>query len=371
MKNFNKNLKAILLSICIGLFAVPTFATAVTADAGSDKILNVTPSNRAVHLKGSGTGVEPLTYKWYEDEKFIGRGASRWYVITQGGEHNITLVVTDANGSKATDTMTVTVNKVTANASRSKSVHLEGSGTGVAPLTYKWYEKGHLIGEGQSYEYVNSQNGEHEITLVVTDANGAKAITKTTVTVENGADYIPLTANAGPDAILNITSSNRAVYLNGSETTGNAPLTYKWYENDKFIGTGVGRWYRITQNGEHEITLVVTDIDGNEDSDTMIVTVNNGEDDTPALVADAGPDKTLNITSSHKSVYLKGSGTGGVAPLTYKWYENNHYIGKGSRRWYRITQNGEHEITLTVTDANGNVAKDTMIVTVNNGETNY
>ncbi len=140
MKIFSNGIKAILLLIGIVVFTVPTFAT--TADAGVDKVLNITLSNRAVYLQGTGTGVEPLSYKWYEDGKFIGPGANRWYVITESGEHNITLVVTDANGTTATDTMVVTVNKVTANAgedqeSNSTLVHLSGSGTGKAPLKYK------------------------------------------------------------------------------------------------------------------------------------------------------------------------------------------------------------------------------------------
>ncbi len=276
MKTFNKKLKAILLLIGIVAFTIPTFAT--TADAGADKTLNITPSRKAVYLKGSGTGEEPLTYKWYEDERFIGRGAGRWYVITKSGEHNITLVVTDANGVKATDTMVVTVNKATANAgeeqeSNSTLVHLDGSGTGKVPLKYKWYEKGHFIGEGQSYDYNISQNGQHEITLVVTDANGAKATDKVIVTINSGVDT-PLTANAGPDKTLNITPSNRAVHLKGSGT-GKAPLSYKWYESSKYIGSGASRWYVLTQNGEHNITLVVADVDGNEANDTMMVTVTN------------------------------------------------------------------------------------------------
>ena len=102
------------------LLTMPTFTIAnnknhttkhiLTANAGTDKILNITPSNRAVHLVGKGVGDEPLTYKWYENSKYIGSHASRWYTITQNGQHEITLVITDANGNKATDTMIVTVN---------------------------------------------------------------------------------------------------------------------------------------------------------------------------------------------------------------------------------------------------------------------
>ena len=36
----------------------------------------------------------------------------------------------------------------------------------------------------------------------------------------------------------------------------------------------------MTQDGQHNITLVVTDVHGNEANDTMVVTVNNGGDTT-------------------------------------------------------------------------------------------
>ena len=200
MRILNKNMRAIVLLIGIVIFTIPTFSANITSNSGLDKILNITPSNRAVYLQGTGTGVTPLTYKWYEGNKYIGPGASRWYVIKESGQHEITLVVTDANGSKATDTMVVTVN------------------------------------------------------------NGVdNTITK-------------VTANAGDDITHHVTPSKRAIYLVGSGR-GKAPLTYKWYENGKFIGTGAKRWYVMTQTGQHKITLLVTDADGNEARDTMNVSV--------------------------------------------------------------------------------------------------
>ncbi len=183
------------------------------------------------------------------------------------------------------------------------------------------------------------------------------------VTINSGEDIPPLTANAGPDKILNITPSKKAVYLKGSGT-GKEPLSYKWYEGSRYIGPGASRWYVLTENGQHEITLVVTDADGNEANDTMIVTVNNG---VPVVTADAGPDQTLIVTPSRTAVLLRGLGTG-KAPLSYEWKnENGKKVLSSAVGWYHITKNGQHEITLTVTDANGNTASDTMIVTVKNG----
>ena len=219
MRILNKNMRVIVLLIGIVIFTIPTFSANITSNSGLDKILNITPSNRAVHLQGTGTGVTPLTYEWYEGNKYIGPGASRWYIIKESGQHEITLVVTDANGSKATDTMVVTVNngvdntttKVTANAgddithhvtSSNRAIHLVGSGTGKAPLTYKWYENGKFIGTGAKRWYVMTQTGQHKITLLVTDADGNEARDTMNVSVE-GINLVPNHAPA-----LTITGDN-------------------------------------------------------------------------------------------------------------------------------------------------------------------
>ncbi len=178
-----------------------------------------------------------------------------------------------------------------------------------------------------------------------------------------------LTANAGEDKTLYITPSCKAVYLKGIGTGGEKPLTYKWYEGSKYIGPHASRWYVIKENGQHEITLVVTDANGSIAKDKIIVTVYNGVDsNTSKVTANAGEDKTLYITPSCRAVYLKGTGTG-KRPLTYKWYEGNKFIGPGSSRWYVITQNGRHEIKLVVTDAKGDSATDTLVVNVINSNT--
>ena len=257
----------------------------LTANAGADKTLNVTPSNRAIHFVGTGTGDAPLSYKWYDNGTYLGSNADRWNVMTQNGQHNITLVVTDVHGNEANDTMVVTVHNITANAGAdqtlnvtpsNRAVHLVGTGTGVAPLSYKWYLNGSYLGPNADRWNVITQNGQYTITLVVTDANGAKATDTMVVTVKNGVDNnaTTVTANAGADQTLNVTPSNRAIHFVGTGT-GDAPLSYKWYDNGTYLGPNADRWNVMTQDGQHNITLVVTDVHGNEANDTMVVTVNN------------------------------------------------------------------------------------------------
>ena len=83
----------------------------MTANAGADINHTVTATNRAVHLVGSATDSDDniVKYEWFNGTTLIGEGASRWYVLTQNGEYNITLKVTDADANVATDSMMITV----------------------------------------------------------------------------------------------------------------------------------------------------------------------------------------------------------------------------------------------------------------------
>jgi len=172
-----------------------------------------------------------------------------------------------------------------------------------------------------------------------------------------------LVADAGSDQTLNITPSVTAVYLDGSGSSSDAEITsYKWSEGDKYIGPNEARWYVIKENGEHTITLKVTDATGATSEDTMVVTVVGGVD-TP--FCNAGLDQTLNITPSVRAVDLNASisiPTENIVSIN--WWEDDIFIGPNKTRWYDLTEAGEHTITLKVTDIDGKTCEDSMVVTV-------
>jgi len=180
-----------------------------------------------------------------------------------------------------------------------------------------------------------------------------------------------LKANAGKDKILKLSSSNRAVYLDGSKSTPSGSIvSYKWYDGDKYIGSSKSRWYTLTTKGKHTITLKVVDKTGKKSEDNVIITVINGADLPPNpndLKANAGEDKILKVTPSNRAVHLDGSkSTPSDSIVSYKWYDGDKYIGSSKSRWYTLFKQGIHTISLEVINKKGIKSTDTMTVTVIN-----
>ena len=276
-----KTIKYVVLTLL--LLVTQGFAGTTVANAGVDQVLNITPSNRAIYLDGTASTSDTtiVSYEWFEGDKFIGPNESRWYVLTESGVHTIKLVVTDSEGVKSEDTMTVTVNKSliaeagqnqTLNITPSnRAVHLNGSASvsDAEIVKYEWFEGDDFIGPNVSRWYVLTESGQHTIKLVITDAEGATAEDTMVVTVNKS-----LIAEAGQNKTLNITPSNTAVYLDGSLSVSDADIEkYEWFENGVFIGPNVSRWYVITENGAHTITLKITDVNGAVSEDTVVVHV--------------------------------------------------------------------------------------------------
>lgn len=83
----------------------------LVADAGDDQTVEQeSATGTQVTLDGSGTsgGVPPLTYEWYEGATLLGTGETL-AVSLPLGDHDITLVVTDAAGNSDSDECKVTV----------------------------------------------------------------------------------------------------------------------------------------------------------------------------------------------------------------------------------------------------------------------
>lgn len=345
--------------------------------AGDDTTLHVTESSKAIYLSAKvKDGVKPITYKWYEGDKYIGDGQSRWYQLTEDGMHQIKVEATDSFGNSSTDSKIVFVTHeqanpvISADAGPDKEVHLidrdqvvliRGRGIGNDDLEYKWFLDDQVIGQNQTLEFKPEHGGEYIIKLEVTDNYGTTAEDTMKLTViDHVIDTNETTAFAGVYKKHLVTPSNKAIYLHG-RGTGVEPITYKWRVDGKYVGGGSSRWYNLTEDGDHQITLEVTDAEGNTAIDTtsVHVTHNPGED----ISVFAGDDTTLHITESVKAVYLSAEVKDGVKPITYKWYDGDKYIGNGKARWYEITKDGVYNIRVVATDSLGNVATDSKLVT--------
>lgn len=179
-----------------------------------------------------------------------------------------------------------------------------------------------------------------------------------------------LIANAGVDKNITLSASVRAIFLDASDTKSTQDIVaYKWYEDGKFIGSGMSRWYLLKENGIHTFTLKVTDIMGNISIDTVDIHVFNGtKKDSIAPIVNAGVDKVIDLDNDTNSVLLEGSVIDTDNNIVrYRWYKGNQVIGINQVVPYSLSDNGVHNFTFEVTDADNNVVKDSLKVTIKNG----
>jgi hypothetical protein len=88
------------------------------------------------------------------------------------------------------------------------------------------------------------------------------------------------------------------------------------------------------------------------------------QENTAAPVANAGPDQTVEANATcQATVTLDGSASTGSA-LTLMWSEGTTDLGNGANPSITLSGSGNHVITLTVQDGQGNTASDSVIVFV-------
>jgi hypothetical protein len=171
----------------------------------------------------------------------------------------------------------------------------------------------------------------------------------------NNSNTPALQANAGNDITLHRTLSNRAVHLDGSASIGDI-TSYTWSIDGTFIGNAQSRWY-VPTVGTHTVTLTVENASGATATDIMILTVLDN------INANAGQDRSVTLSPSNPSVILTGIGSSSNNIVKYEWFDaTGNSLGTGSTLNFTPPTSGLHTITLTVTDAAGTTASDTVNV---------
>ena len=380
-----------------------------TANAGSDRTVN---EGDAVTLSGSGTDPDndAMTYSW--------RQSSGTPSVTLTGDTTLTpsftapsqlaadaslvfeLTVTDDDNATHTDTVTITVtaganDAPTATAGSDQTVNegdtvtLSGSGTDPESetLSYSWRQTSgtpnvSLTNANRASASFTAptqlvNDASLVFTLTVTDARGESGTDTVTITITAGDNDAP-TANAGSNRTVN---EGASVTLSGSGTDPEreTPLSYSWrlssgtpsvtLTNANRASASFTAPTQLVNSASLVFELTVTDNRGASGSDTVTITVTAGPNDAPT--ADAGSSRTVN---GGAAVTLSGSGTDPESEtLSYSWRQTS-----GAS----VTLTGASTATpsftaptglaggsilvfeLTVTDARGASAVDTVTITI-------
>jgi PKD repeat protein len=246
-------------------------------------------------------------------------------------------------------------------------------------------------------DYVYADNGDHTVTVIVTDDDGAV----TSDTLEVSVNNVPPTLDAGSDQTVNegdVVSLDPATF-NDKGTLDTHTATIDWGDGSVMdIGTvtespfgppgstagmdgTVSGDHVYADNGVYLVTVTVIDDDGGMTSDTITITVNN-----VAPTVDAGADGTVNEGErvSLDPAIFNDKGTLDTHTATIDWGDGSvmdigtvsespfgppgstagaHGTVSGSHTY---GDNGEYTVTVTVFDDDGGIGSGTFVMTVNN-----
>ena len=211
--------------------------------------------------------------------------------------------------------------------------------------------------------------GTYQFELKVTDNLGSVGKDTIIITV-NAAPNVKPTANAGADQ--SITLPTNSVTLNGAGTdTDGSIASYLWTKisgpaaNSITNASNASTTVTGLIDGTYQFELKVTDNIGATGKDTVNIIVNAALNKAP--IADAGSDQTITLPVNSVKIIGNGIDTDGSV-ASYFWREiqgpTSATIVDPLNPSTSITNldKGDYVFELIVTDNQGLIAKDTMVV---------
>jgi hypothetical protein len=265
------------------------------------------------------------------------------------GANNVTLTATDASGNISQCTAVVTVADTTSPIVSCQDITVFLDGSGNATISAVDVNNGSSDNCGTPALSVSQSSftcanvGANTVTLTAMDASGNIAQCTATVTV---SDTTSPTASC----------QNISVVLDGS---GNASITAGDVDNGSSDNCGLAGLsvspaaFTCADVGPNMVTLTAIDASGNTSQCTATVTVSDTT--SPTVVCQ-------NIT-----VFLDGSGSASITAADVDGGSSDNCAIAGlsvSPALFTCANIGANNVTLTATDASGNISQCTAVVTV-------
>ncbi len=207
---------------------------------------------------------------------------------------------------------------------------------------------GTAIGAGTAAVTVVAMSGDESVTYTFT-VNVSEPVPPQP---ENRAPI----ASAGSDKTILV---NETLTLNGSASSdpdGDA-LSYAWSADNKDIAPGIQSEISFSTPGVYTIVLTVTDTDGLSDDDSIVVTVESGDQPPVAVIAGDNP-RTVIVG---EDVAFDGSASTDDVELTsFEW----SFGGTEAQATHVFDTVGETTVELTVTDSAGQQSTASVAVIV-------
>ena len=345
------------------------------------------------HTEG---GVAPFTYEWnLGDNSGVVTDKSTVHTYQFPGVYLVSLKITDLLGNIAEDTAVITVISPTLTTDILINGVSQDSVSGNAPLnvgfsslvngaigtvTYQWTVANSVqtvytspaSTALSSLNYIFGAAGTYTVTLQVTDSTGKSANDFVTVNVDPSSTVFSVN-------IVATTTGGGAPLTVGfvADVSGAAgQVTYDWSimgpsgqsifpadQGEEMVSKLPGFTYTFTELGNYIVSIVVTDEFGNMVSDHLVIHVDTEQGVSVAIKAVP--------QSGHAPLEVEFTAEvlSGNAPFTYSWDLDDGAASDKSSFKHIFEKEGVYEVTLTVTDGDGDSGIATVTINVKDTKT--
>lgn len=343
-------------------------------------ILSATPLSGTLPLEVNFTGNNStdddgiVSYLWDFGDGTSATTANAVHTYSAVGSFIAALTVTDGEGLTNSRSVTITVSNpvnqspvaVASATATSGTVPLLVNFTGSNStddngiVSYLWD-----FGDGNAASTANAQNtytstGSFTAMLTVTDSEGLTNQQSLVITVSSPGNQQPVaTASATPMSGM----APLPVAFTGSNSTDDSGIvTYAWDFGDGNTSNTADPQHTYTGTGTFTATLSVTDADGIMDQQSLAITVNSPGNNAPVAIASASPV----LGSVPLLVRFRGSNsTDDNGVVSYAWDFGDGNSASIADPQHTYTSVGSFTAMLTVTDAMGITAQQTLDITAN------
>ncbi|WP_440989179.1 PKD domain-containing protein [Haloarchaeobius baliensis] len=214
-------------------------------------------------------------------------------------------------------------------------------------------------GDGWSYTYGNATG------VATRDADGAGWYVDTDAPSDWSdvveTDLFDPAPNASFDYTPSTPDTSDTVTFDATDSTVAGSGSYQWDFGDGSTETGQSVTHSYGDNGTFTVTLTVTDANGNTDTTTRSVQVDN-----VAPTASFTTSPTSPSTSDTVTFDAAGSADTDGSVVSYEWDFGDGTTATGQSVTHSYADDGTYTVTLTVTDDDGATDTTTTTVTVSN-----
>jgi PGF-pre-PGF domain-containing protein/PGF-CTERM protein len=320
---------------------------------------------------------EIVSYEWDFGDGNNATGAMASHSYADNGTYTVSLTVTDGEGNSNSTSAEVTVTDNDTQSPQAaidapdmaqpgESVPFDGSDSSDDGeiVSYEWDFGDGTNASGETTSHSYADNGTYTVTLTVTDgANNTDTATKE-ITIQEDTSDQPPTA----DFDWSRTDWDDKIAFDASPSTDDHGIAnYTW----DLIGNGGEHSYKKTFRkqyvnfGTYDVTLTVEDTNGNTDSITKTVVVDDRTDPKVGISAPSSVQVGQQFTANAVDIWDNGE----VVHLC--WFVDGKEVGGDFQKSLTrsFDQTGEHTLELRIADASGNdyIAKHTVNVVANSG----